>query len=367
VKRALLLLALVAAAGCTTPLATGERLYRDGDRLGALETWRAIPEGRSDHEKAQQRIRLVEEEFNHLVIRYKQRGRYFEGKERLAESILNYRLALKLQPDDAETLDHVQELARVVARRKAELREQFRESFQQEDLASARKQLEQLRVLDPFDPEVETDERQFRDALRSAVTRGLSAGRRQFVAGDHAAAQREFRSVLELDPDNESARGYISYIATIRREREANAGQAPVIASKRAFASKQGFASDAEIRAEGFYQNALASERRGNPYAAIRHDLRALRANPEHGEAKAHLRLMRRRLAGSVDVLVEAGRTAYRDEDLQTALDLWTRALLVDPQNQRIRAYVDRAQHQLRNLEQLRSEPAGARRGERGS
>jgi len=367
VKRRLPLLALVALVGCTTPLATGERLYRDGDRLGALETWRAIPEGRSDYEKAQQRIELVEQEFNHLVIRYKQRGRYFEGKERLAESILNYRLALKLQPDDAETLGHVQDLARVVARRKAELREQFRESFSQQDLASARKQLEQLRTLDPFDPDIETDERQFRDALRLAVTRGLAAGRRQFVAGNHAAAQQEFKSVLELDPDNESARGYISYIATIRREREANAGDSPVAASKRAFASKEGFASDAEIRAEGFYQNALASERRGNPYAAIRHDLRALRADPNHKQAQTHLTLMRQRLAGSVEVLVEAGRTAYRDEDLQTALDLWSRALLVDPKNERVRAYVDRAQHQLQNLEQLRSEPDAGRRGARGS
>jgi len=367
VRRALTLLVFLTVAGCTTPLATGERLYRDGDRLGALETWRAIPEGRSDYEKAQRRIEVVEQEFNHLVIRYKQRGRYFEGKERLAESILNYRLALKLQPDDAETLEHVQDLARVVARRKAELREQFRTSFEKEDLASARKQLEQLRTLDPFDPDVETDERQFRDALRLAVTRGLAAGRRQFVAGNHAAAQEEFKSVLDLDPDNESARGYISYIATIRREREANLGASSAAPSKQAFASKEGFASDAEIRAEGFYQNALASERRGNPYAAIRHDLRALRADPGHKQAQAHLRLMRGRLASSVEVLIEAGRTAYRDEDLQTALDLWSRALLVDPKNERVRAYVDRAQHQLQNLEQLRSEPDVGRRGERGS
>jgi len=367
VKRTLLLLALFVATGCTTPLATGERLYRDGDRLGALETWRAIPESRSDYEKAQQRIELVEAEFNNLVVRYKQRGRYFEGKERLAESILNYRLALKLQPDDAETLGHVQELARMVSRRKAELRERFRESFSREDLAAAREQLEQLRTLDPFDPDVETDERQFRDALRLAVARGLAAGRRQFVAGNHTAAEHEFGLVLELDPDNESARGYISYIATIQKEREANAGDTAAVASKQAFTSKEGFASDAEIRAEGFYQNALASERRGNPYAAIRHDIRALRANSRHAEAQAHLVMMRRRLASSVDVLVDAGRTAYREEDLQTALDLWSRALLIDPTNERIRAYVDRAQHQLQNLEQLRSEPDSARRGARGS
>ncbi len=42
--RAIFALVALALAGCGTPLAAGERLYREGDRLGALETWRVIPE-----------------------------------------------------------------------------------------------------------------------------------------------------------------------------------------------------------------------------------------------------------------------------------------------------------------------------------
>ncbi|MFQ5417382.1 MAG: tetratricopeptide repeat protein [Myxococcota bacterium] len=350
-KPALLLVCALVLAGCTTPLATGERLYREGDRLGALETWRSVPANASEYDESQERIAVVEEEFNRLVIRYKQRARYFEAKERLAESILDYRLALKLQPDDAETMAHVQELARVVASRKALRRAQFRSASEAGDLGAAREQLEQLRILDPFDPDIQTDERQLVDALRLAVTRELTAGRRQFMAGNHDSARRHFRSVLELDPDNESAQGYISYIATIRRERESATGRSAT------FASQEGFASDAEIRAEGFYQNALAAQRRGKFYSAIRHDLRALQAFRDHAEARGHLRAMRRRLSGGVDSLIEAGRNAYREEDLQTALELWTRALLIDPRNERARAYVDRARRQLQNLERLRSEP----------
>jgi len=358
VKRFALLLLLAAAAGCTTPLATGERLYRDGDRLGALETWRSIPEGGSEYEASRERIAVVEEEFNRLVTRYKQRGRYYEAKDRLAESILDYRLALKLQPDDADTLARVQQLARVVASRKAELKQKYHTAFNEDDLPTAREHLEALRTLDPFDPDLQTDARQLDDALRLAVTRSLAAGRRQFMAGNHEEAKRHFNEVLALDPDNESARGYISYVATIQAEREATARK------EAAFASQERFASDAEIRAEGFHQNALAAERSGNLYAAIRHDLRALGADPHHREAGRHLREMRARLAGGVDALIEAGRSAYRDEDLQTALELWSRAVLVDPGNQRARAYVDRARLQLQNLERLRSEPDVAGRGE---
>jgi tetratricopeptide (TPR) repeat protein len=351
VTRAIYALLALALAGCGTPLAAGERLYREGDRLAALETWRAIPEDDAAREKAKERIAVVETEFQQLVVRYKQRARYFEGKDRLAESVINYRLALKLQPHDADTLAHVQELARVVASRRRELRAQYRTDFEAGDLAKAGETLDQLRTLDPFDPELAIDERQLGDGLRDTVTRLLAAGRRGFTDGNHAAAERSFRAVLALDANNESARGYLSFIETIRRESQ-KAGKQPA-----AFDPPQSYASDDEIRAEGFYQNALAADFAGDVYEAIRHDLRALRADADHRGANRHLAVIRRKLARSVGTLIEEGRTHFRNEDLQSALDSWQRALLVDPNNERAQAYAARAERQLENLERLRSEP----------
>jgi tetratricopeptide (TPR) repeat protein len=340
----------LALAACTTPLAIGDRLYQDGDRLSALETWRAIPESSPEHGRARDHIAEVEQESELLIVRYKQRGRYFEERERYAESILNYRLALKLQPDDAETLSRVQQLARTLSAQKTELRASWTVAFERGDLAAARGVLTQLRSLDPFDPELESDAFQLQDALRAEVARRLAEGRSRFVAGDHDRARRAFRAVLALDPENESARGYLSYIATMRRESSATERPAAIAPAER-------FASDSEIRAEGFYQNALAAERSGDPYAAIRLDLRALRANDAHRAARVHLAKLRRQLAGRVDSLIEEGREAFSEEDLQSALDLWRRALLVDPGNERTRAYIARAEHHLQNLERMRSEP----------
>jgi tetratricopeptide (TPR) repeat protein len=337
--------------GCGTPLVLGERLFREGDHLGALETWRAIPEDDATRARAEERIAVVEEEFQQLVVRYKQRARYFEDKERLAESIINYRLALKLQPDDAETLAHVQELARTVASRRRELRVQYQTDFSANNLAKAGETLDQLRTLDPFDPELAVDERQLGDGLRSAVTQLLAAGRRGFSDGNHAVAERSFMAVLALDANNESARGYLSYIETIRRESRL-AGQQPA-----AFDPPQTYASDAEIRAEGFYQNALAADFAGEVYEAINHDLRALSAYKDHRGARRHLAVIRRKLAGRVEVLIEEGRAHFRNEDLQSALDSWRRALLIDPKNERAQAYAARAERQLGNLERLRAEP----------
>jgi tetratricopeptide (TPR) repeat protein len=154
-----------------------------------------------------------------------------------------------------------------------------------------------------------------------------------------------------LDPDNESAHGYLSYIDTIQRE-SGRSGEQPA-----AFEASELFASDAEIRAEGFYQNALAAERAGDPYAAIRHDLRALAASGDHEASRGHLAGLRRRLRPRVPLLIESGRSAFREEDLQSALELWRRALLIDPENERARAYIARAERQLDNLKRLRAEP----------
>lgn len=329
---------------CTTPVRDGERLYQQGDRLGALEVWRSVPKGSEGYPRARAHIADLEPEFERLVAGYKERARDYERRDLLAEAILDYRLALELQPDDAETLDHVQQLARTLASRKARLGQSYREAFDAGDLAAARTSLSELRRLDPFDAALETESRVFEEALRAEVERRLEAGRGAFAAGRHGAAARSFRAVLALDADNESARGYLSYIATMRREREAAA----------AIADAGALGSDAEMRAEGFHQSALAAERRGEPYAAIRYELRAVDTTPDHPAARRHLAELRSRLAGEVEALVEAGRIAFREEDLQTALDLWRRALLIDPDNERVIAYIGRASHQLENLERLR-------------
>jgi tetratricopeptide (TPR) repeat protein len=351
VKRFACALLALSWVGCGTPLAAGEQLYREGDRLAALETWRAIPEDDAGHEKAQERIAVVEEEFHQLVVRYKQRARYFEAKERLAESIVSYRLALKLQPDDAETLAHVQELARRVAGERRVLRAQYRADFEAGYLAKAGADLEQLRTLDPFDPELQAEEHELREGLQQSITQLLAVGRRGFSDGNHVAAERAFRSVLAVDPNNESARGYLSYIETIRRASRAAGGEPA------AFEPPETFASDAEIRAEGFHQNALAAETSGDRFAAMSHDLQALKAFSGHAGARRHLAETRQQLAPQVEVLIEEGRTHFRNEDLQSALDSWQRALLIDPGNERAQAYAARAVRQLENLERLRSEP----------
>ena len=78
-----------------------------------------------------------------------------------------------------------------------------------------------------------------------------------------------------------------------------------------------------------------------------------------NAEWRRRRELFREQLAGEVEELVEAGRAAFREEQLDPALDLWRRALLIDPENERVQAYIARAERQLENLERLRNTAAG--------
>lgn len=239
--RALTPVALLLALGCATPLAEGERHYRAGDRHAALATWSRVKPTDRGYAEVASRAREVEEELEALVVRYVEDARELESEGRLAESIIDYRLALVLRPDDHATLDHVQRLARDLALRKAALADEYQRVLDRGDLEAAREALQRLRAIDPFDPQFETEERQLRAAL-----------------------------------------------------------------------------------------------------------------NTEWHQRRARYRA---RLAGEVQGLVEAGREAFGEERLDAALDYWRRALLIDPDNERIQAYIARAERQLENLERLREVP----------
>jgi tetratricopeptide (TPR) repeat protein len=333
VSRTLSLLLLLTLISCTTPLELGERRYRDGDRVAALEIWRSVAKDSLYYDAIAKRIRKVESELANLVVLFKKRGGYYERRGMLAESVLNYRLALKLQPDDRATLDRVQSLVRRLATLSEKERDSYAERFETGDLAAAKSHLRRLRVLDPFDPRLPTDERQLEETLRSKVEPLLDSGRRSFASGKYESAERAFRSVLELDPGNETAKGHLSFIAN----------------------PPPSDATDAVFQAEGLFQNALGAERADDPFKAIEYDIRALKADPARHDVRAHLTEMRSKI--SVEALIQEGRNYYQQEDLEAALEQWRNALLVEPGNTQAVEYVARAEKLLENLERLRQEP----------
>jgi len=293
-------LALLGLWGCATPLELGEEHYRVGDRRGALEIWRAAPDDDRHHAEIAQRIEQVESEFSALVRGYNESGRQLEEQGHLAEALLDYRLALVLEPGDAAGWSHVQQLARELKRRKAELGDEYQRLHSEGELQDARTTLLQLRALDPFDPEFEIEERELQvDLAREHVRR----------KGELAERYRERLSKGDL----QGAR-----------------------------------ASLLELRALDPYDPELEIEER-QLEAGLALEAQKQRAHPRGNNT-----------GEDVEGLIEAGRTAFAEERLETALVLWRQALEIDPNNERVKAYIERAERELDRLARLRNESGGA-------
>jgi tetratricopeptide (TPR) repeat protein len=341
----LAVLVAVAASACVSPYERGERLYRQGDLRGALEVWHGVPVG--DDPQIQERLPEVEAEFERLLLRYEKRAEFFEAEGRLAEAVLFYRLALKLDPNQPMLLNRVQELVRVQQREARERNEALDLALAEGHLREAGELVSQLSHLDPFDPSIQIEVRKVRGAVGAEVQRHLEVGQEAFAAGNRAGARRSFHAALELDARNETALGYLSYLRRFEEIEEQPGLSFPP--------SPPETISEEEILAEGHFHAAEQAEVAGEPYRAIAEYQAALRINPHHRRARQRLERVRDGLRPQITALYEIGKRYFQEEDLNNALRTWRRLLLIDPGHQRTRENVERAERMLSRLEEIQT------------
>jgi hypothetical protein len=80
-----------------------------------------------------------------------------------------------------------------------------------------------------------------------------------------------------------------------------------------------------------------------------------LKEDPRNDNAKKMLRRVQNRLKTYIENLLAAGDRLYREGEIEGAKATWRAALSLDPQEQRAREKIDRAQRVLDNLENLRN------------
>jgi tetratricopeptide (TPR) repeat protein len=346
---------LLSFLACASNYERGEKLYTEGDVAGALGVWRAIPESSSEYPRAHARLEMVEGELAGSLARYEKRAQFFEGEGRLAEAVLYYRLALKLDPDRPATLDRVQKLIRRLHDEEATQRQKLAAALAAGKLREANQAAVRLQRLDPFDPGIQIEVRQVNAETGAQVLRSLEDGKRAYAVGDRAAASAAFARALELEPGNEAALGYLSYIKRYdeelatenqRQSRERSTGRGapppPTLSSQ-------------EILAEGHFRSGQQAEEEGDPYRALQEYMAALEIDPKHAASRRRLVSLRSELAPRVPVLYEQGKHYFQDEDLEKALAAWREALLIAPDDQRTRENVDRAERILSRLEEIQT------------
>jgi tetratricopeptide (TPR) repeat protein len=356
IRSALRALALsLALSACAGAYQRGEQLYSQGDIAGALAVLRAIPESNGEYPRARARLDTLEAELASSLVRYEKRAQFFEGEGRLAEAVLYYRLALRLDPNRPQSLAKAQALYRELQAKSAEERAKLGAALAAGDLRAANQSAERLQTLDPFDPAIQIELRQVNAETGAQILRWLEDGKRAYAVGDRAGARASFERVTDLDPENEAALGYLSFLRRYDQDlAQAPPQQAPA-ATARLAALPPPTLSPQDVLAEGRYRSGRKAEEAGDPYRAIREYQAALRADPRHPRARERLVALRQELAPRVPALYEQGKRYFQDEDLEKALQVWRNALLIDPGDQRTRENVDRAERILSRLEEIQT------------
>ena len=332
--------------GCVGPLEQGERLYREGDLRGALRVWGSVPETSPEFEPARARVEMVEDEFARLLRRYEKRAAFFEAEGRLGEAVLYYRLAYKLEPGRDEILDRVQNLVREMDRRVRRRRGRLEAALAAGDLRRANDHVRRLERLDPFDPRTQIEARQVRKAVEDGTRRRLRAGKLAYAAGDLARAERAFERVLDLDPGNEMARGYLSYLRKLTDVAAQDPAGEPLPAA----------ISEEEVIAEGHLRSAQEAEASGELFRALAEYEAALRINPDKRADRRARNELRTALEPQIPTLYDEGKRYFQDEDLHNALRVWRQLLLIDPDDARTRENVGRAERLLARLEEIQAD-----------
>jgi tetratricopeptide (TPR) repeat protein len=346
---------LLVALACAQAYDRGETLYSQGDVAGALSVWRSIPESSREYPRAHARLETLEAELASSLQRYEKRAQFFEGEGRLAEAVLYYRLALKLDPDRPQTLERVQSLFRDLHAQEDAERKRLSAALSAGNLRQANESAEKLSRLDPFDPAIQIEVRQVYAETGAQVLRSLEDGKRAYALGDRAGARAAFERALELDPENEAALGYLSYIKRYDQQIAEEDQQRRVAKSQQAAAPPPPTLSAQEILAEGHYRAGQQAEEAGEPYRALEEYIEALRIDDKHAGARRQLGSLRQQLAPRVPVLYEQGKRYFQDEDLEQALAVWREALLIAPDDQRTKENVDRAERILSRLEEIQT------------
>jgi tetratricopeptide (TPR) repeat protein len=260
----------VALAACAGPYQQGERLYRQGDIAGAIDVWRDIPAENTDYPKAHARLEALETELASSLARYEKRAQFFEDEGRLAEAVLYYRLALRLDPDRPQTLAKVQTLYRQLQAKTADERAKLASALAAGNLAAANESAQRLQMLDPFDPAIQIELRQVNAESGAQVLRWLEDGKRAYALGDRTGARSSFERVTELDPENEAALGYLSYLRRYDQDVVLQVPQPRPAETARAAGLPPPTLSPQDVLAEGRYRSGRQAEESGDPYRAIR-------------------------------------------------------------------------------------------------
>jgi len=187
---------------------------------------------------------------------------------------------------------------------------------------SAKVSYERALAMDPENADVRFRLDSLNVILKDDISATLGRADAHLARGRYSQAEQEYEVVLRRDPGNSRAREGLATLRRIENQRLFESGKAAY--------------------EEGQYEQALPI------FETV------LRQDTRHAEAKRYLELTRKALTPVVDAHFRAGLQQYLVEHYEEALEEWRKALRIDPENEAILGYAQRAEEKIKALEKLK-------------
>jgi tetratricopeptide (TPR) repeat protein len=272
------------------------------------------------------------------------------------------------------------------AMRKQELLSQINTHYQQgeqyflnDDLLRAKKKFDAIVALQPEHPGARSYTRRIGERFRSIAQTFYEEGARAFAAGDYCGSLTGFDKVLAVNPDNAEAREFRDRAKTLCEAKGRQEQQQAVMAEVQPvfqqglalFGDKkyeEALAKFTEVLrldtgnvdarryetlcrgyvAESLYAQGMAASREGDWKKAEDLFTHCLKLNPDKADARRQLAVVRSKVVEDnrkdSQRLYRNGLDAFLSGDDNKALDLWKKAVGLDPDNREAQQGINRIQ-----------------------
>lgn len=241
------------------------------------------------------------------------------------------------------------------------------------DFISAIKMYTQVLRANPDDEEAKTRLDRVKPKLRDLIQQLTAAGDSLRGVKKFDAARKKYRQLLEIDPENKEMPLRISAMdSLIRVNTQTRLARAKAALQKRQMEearrqfeevllydprnteARAGLESLKERRtAKELFERGKAAFDAENYLEALNIFLDVVQSDEKNRDAKLYLDRTRERLVSDVEDYFKQGLQLYVKEDYKGAVEVWNKALLINPSHQATLEYSRRAERKLEALEKL--------------
>lgn len=333
----------------STATPRAQSLIEDGKYYEAIRAWQTEPAGAD----TDQRIKDTEKVLAAEIDRRQKRAISLQKRGRLGEAVRLFDECYGMDPRRDDMIPKSQNARSELARRKADLNKALEGRRAASDLEGSHEQLLKLNYLDPFDSgvrgELEDTEKQWRRELDSAMDAALKLYRNRSF--DEAAPQ--FDRIVKKWPGHALAKNYLAQSRT-----DALSG-----AKTEKEKAEQSERARLATTVQALIAQADACQKSGDLRCALEKLNAALDEDPDSTLADEKRTALLRDLTPQTEEIYKKGLDYYRSEELNKAIEQWKLVLLINPNHDRARRDLQRAENMLKNFQKV---PEGQKPPESG-